>query len=523
MENRITIINCTKDRFDRFIVRAQGQAVTTNHKPAGSSSPQERYTLICDGERVSVVWETKSQKLILTADNGVAERFEAIYSEANGLKRLPSELAHTSGQAAKNKPATEKSADKSVKKAAKTNAVSAVEKISAKACKEDKPEQAQETLKNSKAAGKKALGKGDSLSGRKESTKAASGAKADQTKRAKKIYTPLDYPYPHKIQSSGLIEAPKISAEKLKKSVAQPSVDDIIMEEAVALGLYDDMPKQEKRSKSSSVKKAARGERITKISPERFGSFVRRLKNDGSYSVTTVSDGESTEEIRIFKGKTQARLRYIKAKNQLYLEGQTMELTAELKSLLSPPQDYKTAVSSHIKLVGEEKKAGKIQRELKQKLPTAFEYLSEQSKIDLAIGLIDIMNDDVRLSDYSMLLVPPYRGLERFIYDLQISKGIEVKMIGQAFEKDDEGRYKLKVGYQRRIKSVIYNEALSSLYTEYFNKRNFYAHSDNTISSSNRIISDKSQVKQIFLQLLETIEYNSKKLKETGFSVTHRS
>jgi len=164
-----------------------------------------------------------------------------------------------------------------------------------------------------------------------------------------------------------------------------------------------------------------------------------------------------------------------------------------------------------------DKKVAEAQRKLKRKIPEAFEYMSEQSKIDLAIGFADIMNDDVKLSDYSMLLVPPYRGLERFIYDLQVAKNIEVKMIGQAFEKDALGQYKLKTGYMRRIKSVIYNEVLVALYTEYFNKRNFYAHSDNTLASSSRFISDKMVVKQIYQDLIELINYNCKKLKEIGF------
>ena len=91
-------------------------------------------------------------------------------------------------------------------------------------------------------------------------------------------------------------------------------------------------------------------------------------------------------------------------------------------------------------------------------------------------------------------------------------------MIGQAFDKP-EGRYELKSGYKKRIKSVIYAEVMSALYTEYFSRRNFYTHSDNSDESAPRMISDKKEAVAIFDHLLDTINYNCKKLKEIGFGI----
>ena len=159
------------------------------------------------------------------------------------------------------------------------------------------------------------------------------------------------------------------------------------------------------------------------------------------------------------------------------------------------------------------------EKRLKKLLPCAFEYLSALAKKDLTSALTDIYNDAVRLSDYSGLLVSPYRGLERLIYDLQTSEGIKVKMIGQAYEKRDDGSYCLKSGYRKRIKSVIYNEVMSALYTEYFEKRNFYLHSNNSLSTGTRAINDLSEARKIFDNLLSIIEYNCEKLREIRFSV----
>lgn len=155
---------------------------------------------------------------------------------------------------------------------------------------------------------------------------------------------------------------------------------------------------------------------------------------------------------------------------------------------------------------------------LKKYVPTALRYLSESSKIDLSNGISDLSNIG-RLSDYSVMLMTPCRALEKFIYDLEHAQNINVKMIGQAYEKDDSGKYSLKKGYLKRIRSVIYPEVMAALYTEYFATRNFYLHSDNSADSKPRGISDKAEAQRILDRLLSVIEYNSIKLGEIGFTV----
>ncbi|WP_251546758.1 hypothetical protein [Pumilibacter intestinalis] len=167
----------------------------------------------------------------------------------------------------------------------------------------------------------------------------------------------------------------------------------------------------------------------------------------------------------------------------------------------------------------QEKVSASVMRKLRKLLPDAFDLLGEQSKTDLGIGMTDIGNENVKLSDYSVLLVPPYRGLERFIYDLQQAREITVKMIGQAYEKNDSGRHVLKQCYRKK-NGIVYSEVMSALYVEYFEKRNFYAHSDNSLSGASRVINDKAAAKKIFDGLCEIINYNAKKLKETGFTIS---
>lgn len=245
-------------------------------------------------------------------------------------------------------------------------------------------------------------------------------------------------------------------------------------------------------------------------------------------SATGRSKPDETETY-IVSGKDSQKviLRYLPKKQVIQMQGKRSYLFSEVQVLISKDTDFKSAVGSHIELTAPKKNDGAkgtantqsaVQRRLKKLLPNAFDFLCEQSKIDLAIGLVDI-NNDTKLSDYSSLLTPPYRGLEKFISDLQRARGIEVKMIGQGYEKDDDGNYRLKSGYRKRIDSVVYNEVMSALYTEYFARRNFYTHSDIYDAGVPRIISDKAEAKKIFDRLISVIDYNSKKLKEIGFTL----
>ncbi|MDR2201283.1 MAG: hypothetical protein LBP26_00735 [Clostridiales bacterium] len=288
--------------------------------------------------------------------------------------------------------------------------------------------------------------------------------------------------------------------------------------------------------KPPEVKKAAEpppeyknGLSIKNCPQERFDDFLKQIKTFSGVTVKLAAvDNKGTDkELHAYKitdaEGEKVYARYMPQKKSLQLQGRFSKLSSDVQAAAFKGSDYKTAVSSYIKQDSEhspDSSASNIERKLKKLIPAAFEYLSEQSKKDFTFALIDINNEQTRLSDYSGLLVSPYRGLERLIYDLQVAQDIKVKMIGQAYEKRDNGQYCLKSGYRKKIGSIIYNEVMSALYQEYFEKRNFYLHSDNSVEAfSPRIIGDKAEAKKIFDGLLEIINYNCAKLREIRFGV----
>lgn len=263
---------------------------------------------------------------------------------------------------------------------------------------------------------------------------------------------------------------------------------------------------------------------LKKYTTERFDEVAERLKKDKKkykLSAEEVADkGKSTElrTITVAGYGQKLKLRFMPKKQVLQLQGKHGALFTELQLLLSEQTDYRAAVDAHIEQNREDKKAGEVERQLKKMIPNAFPYLSKQSKIDFTIGVIELINSSEKHYDYSMLLLPPFRGLERLIFDLQRAQNIVVKMIGQAYEKE-EGQYVLKASYRRKINSVVYAEVMADLYREYFATRNYYAHSDVTADGEVRIIDKKEQAAAIFAHMLEKVDYNCKKLSEIGFSI----
>ena len=299
------------------------------------------------------------------------------------------------------------------------------------------------------------------------------------------------------------------SAEKpaLARPAAKPAAEkaDGGKQPAAAKAAKPDNKQTVRSEKKPAKKKAVKKEQEPKpvvvrgVSAKRLDWLIKDLKAaEGVKARTTTAAFDKTRAITLTSPSRETLELVRDERGNVTLTGKPGALMSDVKAQLESKSDV---------------------RLLRRYLPTALRYLSESSKIDLSNGITDI-NNIGRLSDYSVLLTAPYRALEKFIYDLQQAERINVKMIGQAYEKDDEGNYKLKKGYLKKINSVVYSEVMTALYTEYSRTRNFYTHSDNSADSRPRGISDKTEAQKLLTHLLSVIEYNAKKLSEIGFSVT---
>ncbi len=432
---RINYNRCSEQSFSLFIknINKNKDFTFKSHNPADSSVMQDRYAFGYGKNRVSVVYETKAQTLIITASKAALDAVTNL---------LPPEIKNAN-------------AEQRVAVGDKKNSRTTLPQKSL-----NKPDdQAKAAERNSKST--------QNVAKKRAATGATSSKKT-----------------PSKSKNSQNLEERSKTAKATKKTNSKSEV-------------------------ISGTNKFT----IKKVDEDKFGELLKKIRQNKTMRYKLVSSDEAKTYV-VTAANEKVTLRY---DGDVLLAGNRGDLYSEVQLMLSQISDYKTAIKSHIKQGGG-LRAQDVERQLKKKLPFAYEFLSEQSKIDLAIGIIDINNSSVVLSDYSTLLIPCFRGLERLIFDLQHAQGIMVKMIGQAYEKEN-GNYVLKSGYRKKIPSVIYAEVMAALYTEYFKHRNFYAHSDGGFDNVSRVITDKLQVQTIYNQIMDVINYNGKKLQEIGFSI----
>ncbi len=503
---------CSEQTFKQFIdlLNKSGSFVLRSHRPADKSVLQDRYTFTSRGRRISLVYETKAQTLVVTAPSDIMNEVVAVLPaeatsehkrekqlspepdkpKANNEKPKSPDKPKASGEKSKGNNDKTKNSDKPKANNEKAKAVE----------KPNTPDKPKANNEKPKAVEKPNTPEKPKANNDKPKTNNEKAKAVDKPKGSNEKTKTSDKPK--------AVDKPKGSNEKTKTS-DKPKVNN---DKAKTTGRRG----KEQKAQGEKGKPSGGVFKVDKIDAERCKELLKKIKANKSMRYkTSVDDVDGSKTYAITSGGNKAIIRY--SGGSMQLSGAPSDLYSELQLMLSGLSDYKTAIDTHIKYVGEEKRSSAIERQLKKKLPAAFEFLSEQSKIDLAIGIIDINNSAVVLSDYSTLLIPCFRGLERLIFDLQHAQNISVKMIGQAYEKED-GVYVLKAGYRRKIPSVVYAEVMAALYGEYVARRNFYAHSDNSGNVS-RVISDKSVVLGIFNHIMDVINYNGKKLQEIGFRI----
>lgn len=148
-----------------------------------------------------------------------------------------------------------------------------------------------------------------------------------------------------------------------------------------------------------------------------YDALVGALKRLTSYG-KTVQSGETefsgtVQEVKNYivtdADGQRVLLRYATKRMTLQLQGKRSNLFGEVMSQVSGYSDYSSALENYVEENGGGKKVSDVQNRLKKRLPTAYAYLSEQSRIDFSYGIHDFSQPSLHLSDYSVLLVPADR------------------------------------------------------------------------------------------------------------------
>jgi hypothetical protein len=469
--------NCPPERVKQFTdaIVAQKLCEKVAFTPADERSHFDRYGFAKNGKKVIVVYDVKAKILSVTAFEDVAPALFSLYNKvANG--KIEKKVEKSEKQPVKEQ--------KSLRKDKKNKKEKTVEQV-------QKQQPQQEVEKPV--------------------------TKETQPKKEEKTPNKRDNQANKKVEKKAQTKPNKKQAKQLE--VAKDNAP----AKQVAPKQTQTKPTTAKEIATAETESDHGGITFKKFANERFDEVIDKLSKDKRLKLKTESKtdkGKPTEVITYtITGEGQKlKLRYMPKKLVLQLQGKQETLFSEIRLILSEQTDYRSAVDAHIEQSSEDKKASEVERQLKKLIPHALPYLSDQVKLDFTIGVIEILNSTATHYDYSMLLLPAFRGLERLIFDIQRAQNVIVKMIGQAYEKQN-GEYVLKASYCRKINSVVYPEVLAALYREYFATRNFYTHTDNSENSQARMITSREQAGEIFHEILSVVEYNCRKLSEIGFSI----
>lgn len=488
--DKIEYKNCFQETASAFVEEAISRGICrrVSFSAANEKSHFDRYGLVAgSNKKVSVVFDTKAKMLSVTAPDDLSATLRKIFDEVRTKNK-------TNGvQTTKERPES----------SAKANVA---------------PQKREKTITDSKFTAKSSAKQNN-----QKSRKAAQGGTVQRDEARARVSADND----GKPDKSDL----KVGKDS-KKNVAKTKNG---KNETKKTAVRTDKQSAElDKKKDKTDEDGAADISLKKYTAERFENALAKIsKEKKKYRVeggSVVDKGKQTELVSytVAGGGQRLKLRFMPKKQVLQLQGKKSALFSELQLILAEQTDYRAAVDAHIEQACAEqeqekgvRRASAVEKQLKKLLPNAFDYLSEQSKIDFTIGVIELINSQGKHYDYSMLLLPPFRGLERLIFDFQKAQNIVVKMIGQAYEKEND-MYVLKASYRRKIGSVVYAEVMAALYREYFEKRNYYMHSDSSERSEARMITDKAQARALFEQMLAVVDYNCKKLREIGFSVENQ-
>ena len=238
---------------------------------------------------------------------------------------------------------------------------------------------------------------------------------------------------------------------------------------------------------------------------------MQSLRNEEGVVINTLktlSRSSENETIRyaISKNGCSGEIEYMTKKGTLTIKG---SVANEIKQIF-------LALGGEVKQSNPQQKSNAINYEkiLSTRLNSALKLLSAGQKNDLGAGFDELEKAQSHY-EYSMFLLSPFKCLENFIFDLLKSENIQVKLIGQAYDKDKNGKHELKDCYKKRCK-VVYAEVLSALYEEYYSSRNHYTHSPD---GKEHKISKKADAQNVLKNLMNVLEYNCKKLEEINYTV----
>ncbi|TES52111.1 hypothetical protein E2L07_14485 [Halalkalibacterium halodurans] len=196
---------------------------------------------------------------------------------------------------------------------------------------------------------------------------------------------------------------------------------------------------------------------------------------------------------------------------RLQIQGKPFFLYQEVTCLLSAYFPFEDVIKNQSEFFSVEISPTEIRDEMKEMLPSAYNYINEELKKVLSASLA-LQKIDIELEDYSSFVFPALKTLEGYLKQIFAEKGILIK-------KGGFGKYfgynsilkKYKYLQEPEIDSIVTIDVIETLYNYVHKHRHTIFHAE-AIASATRIIETKQNAELIIEQVISLIETTHEKL-----------
>lgn len=242
---------------------------------------------------------------------------------------------------------------------------------------------------------------------------------------------------------------------------------------------------------------------LDNITAEDWGFLLAHLRDDHGYAVAEEAHKDA-ERFKVTGAKGDIVYLHRFKTGRFLMQGKALLVYATVSNVLCEIMQDKSEVIQAQLAVHDitSVKTSDLLRELKEHVPSAFEFLGETCQSMIAPSLW-LLKAKVELSDYSCVAFPAVRGLEAYLKLLFGKHGYVVKNqagFGEYF--NDE---RLKSGVSKSINCHATVGAIEKSYVLYNKHRHGLFHADANVEMS-RLIDRREEATALVFDVMRNIE-----------------
>lgn len=266
--------------------------------------------------------------------------------------------------------------------------------------------------------------------------------------------------------------------------------------------------------KHSDIK--GRSYSVHPLPADEFGLIIEYLEEElkGVKKINESRNDTNRYSLYQFKSEIGDKITLTYFDNKrLQIQGKPFFLYQEVTCLLAAYFPFEDVIKNQSEFFSVEISPTEIRDEMKEMLPSAYNYLNEELKKVLSASLA-LQKIDIELEDYSSFVFPALKTLEGYLKQIFAGKGILIKKdgFGKFFGYNGVVRkHEMLHDPKKEINCNVTIDVIESLYNYVYKHRHTILHAE-AIASATRIIETKQAAEQIIEQVISLIETTHQKM-----------